>query len=82
MQKKNEPGSNPGCFMIRGPGPWVPGLQLLLLQRLVSPTGQLWPGPGRHEIGGKRLAEVSFLVPGPVYLPEAQKLSWERLPLH
>ena len=64
--KKKEPGSNPGCFMVRGPGPWAPGLPLLLLQRLVSPTGQLWPGPGRCEIGGKRLAEVSFPVPGPV----------------
>lgn len=69
---KNELGSILDCVMAGGPrGLLAPGLQLPLLRGLASPTGQLWPGSGGYEVGGREgIAEANFLVLGPVYLPE------------
>ena len=49
---KNKLGSILDCFMVGRPWPLTPGPQLPFLQGPVSPTGQLWPGPGGHEFGG------------------------------
>lgn len=51
--QKNELGSILDCFMVGEPLLLAPGPQLPLLQEPVSPTGQLWPGPGGLEVGGR-----------------------------
>lgn len=48
---KNELGFILDCFMVGEPLLLAPGPQLPLLQGPVSPTGQLWPGPGGLEVG-------------------------------
>lgn len=53
LMQKNELGSILDGFMVGEPLLLAPGPQLPLLQEPVSPTGQLWPGPGGLEVGGR-----------------------------